>query len=136
GKYRPGHFQGVCRVVHKLLDIVKPQELFLGQKDYQQCIVIRNLVQILDYDIKVTIGETYREPSGLAMSSSNLRLSDDQKQKATTIYKTLIDIKQNITNIPITDLESKANSKLLDGGFHKIDYVSIADADTLMPAND
>ena len=80
GKYRPGHFQGVCLVVKRLLEIVQPDMLFLGQKDFQQCKVIAKLIEILNFEKKIAliICPTMREPDGLAMSSRNMRLSDKQ----------------------------------------------------------
>ena len=78
GKYRPGHFQGVCMVVDRLLDIVQPDQLFLGQKDYQQCMVIKRLLILKGQTDKIglSICPTLREADGLAMSSRNLRLSE------------------------------------------------------------
>ena len=75
GFYRPGHFQGVCRIVHKLLNIVQPHHLFMGQKDYQQCMVIKRLITDYSINTQLNIVATERENSGLAMSSRNLRLS-------------------------------------------------------------
>jgi pantoate--beta-alanine ligase len=98
GKYRPGHFQGVCQVVHKLLDIVKPDLLFIGQKDYQQCLVIKRLVELLSFDMDILINETLREPSGLAMSSRNQRLTVEELQKSSAIYNTLQHIKRITTS--------------------------------------
>ena len=69
GLYRPGHFQGVCRVVHRLLDIVQPDRIYLGQKDFQQCMVIKRLIEIIGSKAAVVISATLREPDGLAMSS-------------------------------------------------------------------
>ncbi|MEO7561037.1 MAG: pantoate--beta-alanine ligase, partial [Ferruginibacter sp.] len=66
GKYRPGHFQGVCQVVDKLLSIIKPDQLFLGQKDYQQCMVIKKLVSLKNYKLELKIVPTVRENNGLA----------------------------------------------------------------------
>ena len=76
GKYRPGHFQGVCQVVHRLLNIVLPDKLYLGQKDYQQCMVINKLVEIKNIHTKLVICPTLRETDGLAMSSRNARLNE------------------------------------------------------------
>ncbi|MFZ1534928.1 MAG: pantoate--beta-alanine ligase, partial [Chitinophagaceae bacterium] len=82
GKFRPGHFQGVCMVVHRLLDIVQPDNLYLGQKDYQQCMVISKLVELINQQdtIKVNICPTLREKDGLAMSSRNMRLNEDERK--------------------------------------------------------
>jgi pantoate--beta-alanine ligase len=131
GSYRPGHFQGVCQVVHRLLDIVQPHKLFLGQKDYQQCMVLKKLVQIISSPTEIIISETVREESGLAMSSRNMRLSDDQKDNATAIYKVLTSFKTQLNNNTVGELTSAAETILLNSGFNKVDYVAIADADTL-----
>ncbi|MCW3106609.1 MAG: pantoate--beta-alanine ligase [Segetibacter sp.] len=134
GKFRPGHFQGVCQVVHRLLDIVQPHNLFMGQKDYQQCIVVKRLVQLMNLPVKVITAGTYREPTGLAMSSRNLRLNDRQKQEAAGISKMLDYIKENYPTAPFSALENHAVDYLLKSGFSKVDYVSIADAETLQEA--
>lgn len=132
GKYRPGHFQGVCMVVERLLDIVKPANLYLGQKDYQQCMVIRRLVEMMKQKIKVNVCPTLREADGLAMSSRNMRLTATQRKTAATIYHCLSTIKKNIKP-GITDrLEREAIAKLEKAGF-RIDYVEIADAENLSP---
>jgi pantoate--beta-alanine ligase len=132
GKFRPGHFQGVCQVVHRLLEIVMPDNLYLGQKDYQQCMVIKRLIQLvgLDSKIKVNICPTLREDDGLAMSSRNVRLSSDERKKATTISAALQFIKQNIKEENISPIKEKARQMLLEKDF-KIDYAEIADANTL-----
>jgi pantoate--beta-alanine ligase len=95
GKYRPGHFQGVCAVVHRLLEIVMPDILYLGQKDYQQCLVIKKLIADagLDSSIVLSIVPTQRENDGLAMSSRNMRLDSDNRKKAPAIYQSLLYIK-------------------------------------------
>lgn len=136
GKYRPGHFQGVCKVMHRLIDIVNPDYLFMGQKDYQQCLVVKRLLQLIDNNTEIIIAGTLREETGLAMSSRNLRLSDEQKRKAAGIWKMLQYIKTNYTNIPLLQIEKHVNSYLLSNGFNKADYVAIADADTLQPVKD
>lgn len=134
GKFRPGHFQGVSQVVKHLLEIVTPTHLFMGQKDYQQCMVIKRLLQLMALNINLVITPTLREENGLAMSSRNIRLSDDEKQKASAIYKTLLSIKQNIQPGPLIHLKTKAVQALADQKF-KVDYVEIADADNLMPVS-
>lgn len=131
GAHRPGHFQGVCQVVHRLLNIVQPDKLFLGQKDYQQCMVLTKLVELISSPTRVIIGETVREESGLAMSSRNLRLTDDQQQKATSIYQVLAAIKTQRSNKTVGELTSTAEKTLRNNGFNKVDYVAIADANTL-----
>lgn len=130
GAYRPGHFQGVCRVVEKLLTIVHPDKLFLGQKDYQQCLVIKKLSALMEADMEIVICTTLREADGLAMSSRNLRLTDADRKKAPLIYETLQFIQQNIRPGYLNDLKERAANYLTAEGF-KVDYIEIADASTL-----
>jgi pantoate--beta-alanine ligase len=133
GKYRPGHFQGVCQVVHRLLDIIKPEELFLGQKDYQQCLVIKRLIELENLQVHEIIVPTVREDTGLAMSSRNLRLSPAAKEKAIAVYTVLKEIKNDFGKQDIKTLKQKASEKILASGFDKVDYVEVADAETLSP---
>jgi pantoate--beta-alanine ligase len=130
GAYRPGHFQGVCQVVEKLLTIVKPSKLFLGQKDYQQCMVIRKLVELMGIHTTIVMVPTQREPDGLAMSSRNTRLTETAREKAPLIQQTLQLIKKEIKSGNIKDLKKKAESMLTAENF-RVDYVEIAEAETL-----
>lgn len=134
GKYRPGHFQGVCRVVERLLEIVVPNNLYLGQKDYQQCMVIAHLVKLMDQqsNIQINICPTLREASGLAMSSRNMRLSEKEKNIALTIFQSLKLIKNKLAKGDINELKREAILILEQKGF-RIDYVEIVDANTLTP---
>lgn len=132
GKYRPGHFQGVCQVVDRLLEIVMPDKLYLGQKDYQQCMVLTKLVKDKYDDTTIVICPTLRETDGLAMSSRNLRLNEDQRKIAIEIYNSLLYIKQHIKSGQLETLTATAIKKLTAHGF-KVDYVAIADAETLSP---
>lgn len=134
GKYRPGHFQGVSQVVKRLLEIVSPSHLFLGQKDYQQCMVIKRLLEIEHFDINLVICSTLREENGLAMSSRNLRLNEKQRHDASEIYKTLLAIKQNIKPGAVDHLKKEAEEYLIKKNF-KPDYVEIADANNLNPVH-
>ncbi len=132
GKYRPGHFQGVCMVVHRLLDIIKPDLLYLGQKDYQQCMVIQKLLTLINTDeqTKVVTAPTLREKDGLAMSSRNMRLSPDEREKAAAIYQALSYIKANLVPGSTVSVIKTVKENLIRQGF-KPDYVSIADAGDL-----
>ena len=133
GAYRPGHFQGVCQVVERLLTIVKPDEIFIGQKDYQQCLVIKKLVEIMEKPITVNIILTLREVDGLAMSSRNMRLNAAERQIAPAIYKQLSVIKEKIKQASIAELKAAAEQQLLNAGFTNVDYVEIAEAGNLKP---
>ncbi|MDB5192539.1 MAG: pantoate--beta-alanine ligase [Segetibacter sp.] len=136
GKYRPGHFQGVCKVVDRLLNIVKPDKTFLGQKDYQQCMVIQRLINLLELPIELVLGNTIREAKGLAMSSRNSRLGQDDKQKATAIYSALNYIKEHYGEKLPAQLEEDAARFLKSHGFDAVDYVSIVNGTTLKPVNE
>jgi pantoate--beta-alanine ligase len=132
GKFRPGHFQGVCQVMHRLLEIVLPNNLYLGQKDYQQCMVIKKLIELigLKEKIKVNICPTLREDDGLAMSSRNTRLLPDDRKKAATISAALGIIKENLKTGDTKKIKEEAKEMLLQKDF-RIDYIEIEDADTL-----
>jgi pantoate--beta-alanine ligase len=130
GKYRPGHFQGVCIIVDKLLEAVQPTTLYLGSKDYQQCMVVKKMMETEHAHIKLAIVETIREKTGLAMSSRNMRLSETEKETATHIFKTLQYVKANIKIGELQLLENEAKKLLLENGF-EVDYVEIALAENL-----
>ncbi len=131
GKYRPGHFQGVCMIVHRLLEIVRPSQLYLGQKDYQQCLVIKKLVELIGMkDTPVNVSPTLREKDGLAMSSRNTRLNAEERKRAPMIHESLLYIKNNRGKIPVGTLKKRATDQLTAAGF-KVDYVEIASADSL-----
>lgn len=133
GKYRPGHFQGVCLVVERLLNMANPHVLYLGQKDYQQCMVINRLLHLLGKEESVTIKicPTLREKNGLAMSSRNMRLSEADKANASIIYESLVQLtKELIPGSDLIILKKMVEKKLAHAGF-QTDYVEVADATTL-----
>ena len=133
GKYRPGHFQGVCQVMKRLLELVRPHHLFMGQKDYQQCMVVKKLVGLTGMQLNFHVSPTVREPDGLAMSSRNMRLNPQARATAAIIPAALSFIKNNIRPGHLTTLLQHATSMLTSKGL-KVDYLEIADADTLQPA--
>lgn len=132
GKFRPGHFQGVCQVVHRLLQIVLPHTIYIGQKDFQQCMVIKKLLQLtgLDKEIKTEIVETLRENDWLAMSSRNKRLTAETRKLAPMIAKALQQIKTNLKPGNTLPLIQESILQLEQAGF-KIDYIELAKAETL-----
>lgn len=132
GEHRPGHFQGVAQVVDKLLDIMQPDSLYIGQKDYQQCLVIKQLLGVTGRQTTVHIVPTKREASGLAMSSRNLRLSDQQLKKAALISEVLRELKDNVQSGNLQQLIANATDRLNAAGFI-VNYVAIANAQTLQP---
>jgi pantoate--beta-alanine ligase len=127
GKYRPGHFQGVCQVVHRLLGIIRPDILYMGQKDYQQCMVVQHLIDLYKIPVRLETCSTIREETGLAMSSRNMRLSVDDRFRAAEIYRTLRYIKKQLQPGSLTDIKQQATTKLTRSGF-KVDYLEICHA--------
>jgi pantoate--beta-alanine ligase len=132
GKFRPGHFQGVCQVMSRLLGIMKPDHLFMGQKDYQQCLVIKRLIQILKVRVQFHTVPTIREADGLAQSSRNRRLTQDQRKNATAISRALNEIQGNLVPGNPEQLLENAR-KTLENAHFKTDYISISKADDLQP---
>ena len=133
GFYRPGHFQGVCQVVDRLLAIMKPHTMWLGQKDYQQYMVIKKMAEDYHPDVTIKTGNTLREANGLAMSSRNMRLTRDAREKAGAIYRALLFIKKNIHVVEIPELKMRASDMIMHSGFAKIDYIEICNSSTLHP---
>lgn len=137
GKFRPDHFKGVTTVVNKLFNIVEPDKAYFGQKDAQQALVIKKMVQDLNLDIKVVICPIIREKDGLAMSSRNAYLSEQERKSAVILYKSLLEVKkmikkgeknkEKIVEYITNEIESKTDAK--------IDYVEAVDANTLEDKN-
>jgi pantoate--beta-alanine ligase len=130
GEHRPGHFQGVCIIVDKLLQAVKPTTLYLGRKDFQQCMVVKKMMQKEHADINLVFADTVRENSGLAMSSRNMRLNEGEKRTATTIFECLNYLKTNIAKGSLQQTKQKAIEMLQQKGF-VVDYVEIVNEENL-----
>lgn len=135
GKFRPGHYQGVTQVVYKLFDIVKPDLAFFGQKDYQQCLVIQRMVDLLHLPVKLVMCPILREADGLAMSSRNIHLSAEERQHALVLSKTLNWLKQNFDHKRIQSLARECEMMIRAEQGTELEYFEIADGTNLHPAN-
>jgi pantoate--beta-alanine ligase len=133
GEFRPGHFRGVCTVVLKLFQLAPADIAFFGKKDYQQLLVIRRMAADFDLPIEVRGLPTIRESDGLAMSSRNRYLSPHDRQRATAIYHALAECQAayRAGEKDTAILQERIQSDLETSGFNPIDYVAVADRDTL-----
>lgn len=132
GRYRPGHFQGVCQVMSRLLAIVHPDHLVMGQKDFQQCLVVQRLIALLSLGVHFHSIPTVREEDGLAKSSRNRRLTPEQRQNAVAISRALLEIRQNLSG----NNEAKvldAAREILNSAHFRTDYVEVARVSDLQP---
>jgi len=134
GEHRPGHFEGVMRVVKLLFEIVQPNIAFFGLKDYQQYLVIQKMVKELKLNVEIAGCEIIREKSGLAMSSRNQRLSKDELRKALSLQEALNYCKNNIYKISISDLKKKC-IEILSAGSNP-EYFAICDGENLKEIED
>jgi len=137
GVARPTHFRGVTTIVAKLFNIVRPHKAFFGQKDAQQTIVIRKMVDDLNMDIEIVELPTVREPDGLAMSSRNKYLSPDERKEAVVLYKSLEETRRLIeTGERDAGRIKEAIERMLRSAPHaEIDYVEAVNTATLEPLN-
>ncbi len=131
GEFRPGHFEGVMQVVKRLLDLVGPDLLVMGQKDYQQVSVIRYMLKKLRLPVKLHVAETIREADGLARSSRNVRLTRKWRSIAPVIHKTLSETRQNLAKMPPKQLAEAGFNALSDAGLRP-EYFRIVDGTTLL----
>jgi pantoate--beta-alanine ligase len=135
GAYRPGHFQGVCQVMNRLLTKIRPDQLFMGQKDFQQCLVIRQLISRLNLPVEFHMVPTSREADGLAMSSRNNRLSAAERKNAVTIFRALEYIEDHLVAGDPSRVLGKAR-QLLDAAGFTTDYIAIAKVADLQPVKE
>ena len=132
GKHRPGHFEGVMEVVNRLLNIVGPDFLIMGQKDFQQQAIIRFMIKTLQLPVELVVSETIREGNGLAMSSRNERLSVEGRAQAGVIHQVLNSIPEISKEVSPGKAEEWAFEELKRGGM-KPEYVSIVHKTELTP---
>jgi len=134
GAFRPGHFRGVATIVAKLFNIVKPARAYFGQKDFQQAVIIRKMAKDLDMPVDVIVSPTIREHDGLAMSSRNLYLNEEERKAAAVIYRCLIQTSEMIKSAIINKekiqgfMKEKLSAEPL---VREIQYASMYDPETL-----
>jgi len=136
GKFRPGHFQGVCQIVYRLFDVIKPTRAYFGLKDFQQVAVIKYMTSFFKLPIEIIACPTIREGNGLALSSRNLRLSEIEKQEALIIFNTLDYIQKNLLQSEsISELKNKA-VEFFKTGRLTLEYLEIVDQNSLTLVDD
>jgi pantoate--beta-alanine ligase len=135
GEFRPGHYQGVTQIVNKLFNIVKPDTAYFGQKDYQQFLIISKMVNMLHMSVKLQMCPIKRESDGLAMSSRNIHLTADDRQHALALSKTLNWLNDTFNSQNIPELKAEASKMVSAEPGVELDYLEIADGETLHPAS-
>jgi pantoate--beta-alanine ligase len=130
GEFRPGHFKGVVEVVYRFFELIRPTYAFFGMKDFQQVAVIRHMVRYLGLPVEIIPCPTLREPSGLAMSSRNMRLSDEQLDESVAIYETLSRAKTNAGSMTPQEVKNDAVGFFSQSAL-KLEYFTIVDPVTL-----
>jgi len=135
GKSRPGHFDGVATVVLKLFNIIKPDRAYFGEKDAQQLAVIKQMIKDLNLDVEIIGMPIVRESDGLAMSSRNSYLNEEERKSATVLYKSLILAKEMINNgeRKADIIKQEMQNLILKEKYAKIDYIEIVDKNTFEP---
>ncbi len=136
GASRPGHFRGVATVVGKLLNIIQPHRIYFGQKDAQQCVVIRQMVKDLNFPVQVRVLPTIREKDGLALSSRNVYLTAEERQEAPALYRALKMAQEEVrrgekdSSRLIKNMKDVLKNRCRHG---IIEYVTCVEAETLEP---
>lgn len=131
GFYRPGHFQGVANVVMRFFEIVQPNMAFFGLKDYQQYMVIKKVTAQYMPQIQIVGVDTMRDENGLAMSSRNMRLSEEEYKSAVQVPVLLHQIKQKLQSHSVAEVKSWFQAEVNKIPYLKAEYMELADADTM-----
>ena len=135
GRSRPGHFSGVCTVVAKLFNLVRPHAAIFGQKDYQQLAIIRRMVRDLNFPVQIIGAATVREPDGLALSSRNVFLTPDERAQAPALRRALLLAGKSVRNGERNagSIRSVLEKELGTAALARVDYAEIVSADDLQP---
>jgi len=141
GQFRPGHFQGVCVVVHKLLSIVNPDKAYFGNKDFQQLAIIRHIVKQQKINVEIIGCDIIREKDGLAMSSRNMRLTESERLIAPKIYQTLLQAKNKVADLKNTSFTPALLKQWISNEISSCkpltpEYVEIVNINSLQPTDD
>ncbi|NDV47946.1 pantoate--beta-alanine ligase [Paludibacter sp. 221] len=128
GKFRPGHFNGVVQVVSKLFSLVKPDRAYFGEKDFQQLAIIHRMTELMDFPVRIVDCSIVREPSGLAMSSRNERLTDEQRKKAAKISEVLFESRNFVSAKSPKELAAWVVDKINAVDGLNVEYYDIVDA--------
>ena len=131
GKFRPGHFAGVATVVRKLLELVRPNKAYFGEKDYQQLLIVNKLAKLLKFPISIIGCPISRDENGLALSSRNSRLSTDDRLHASIIYKTLLSAKDQLFTTEIAKIKANVQEFFLNDPKIELEYFEIVEANNL-----
>lgn len=135
GEFRPGHFEGVLQVVKRLLEIVEPHYLIMGQKDFQQFTIIQKMIDFFNIKTKLVVAPIKREKDGLAMSSRNTRLDKGIRLQAAVLFNTLEYAKRRIDQDSISSIKEYARNKLNSQHF-KLEYFEIVNGHNLLPVKE
>ena len=135
GKFRPTHYKGVCTIVNKLFNIVQPDTAYFGQKDAQQCLVIKKMVRDLNMPVHIEITPTVREADGLAMSSRNVYLNEDERPRASVLFQALKFAEEKIKNGErnVNRILDEMTTMIQSKNPTQIDYITAADSENLQP---
>lgn len=136
GQFRPGHFEGVVQVVHRLLEIVNPTRLYMGQKDFQQFTIIAQMIKSLKMKVELVVVKIQRAKDGLALSSRNVRLTKAKRKWAPIIYKALKKAKRSMKSKTVEEVEAIAMEELGKPRGYNPEYFTIVDGYTLKPIKD
>ena len=131
GKFRPGHFAGVATVVKKLLEVVRPNKAYFGEKDYQQLLIVNKLAELLKFPISIIGCPISRDENGLALSSRNSRLSTDDRLHASIIYKNLLLAKDQFYTTEIANIKASVQEFFFNDPKMELEYFEIVEADNL-----
>lgn len=129
GTFRPGHYQGVTQIVKKLFDIVMPNIACFGQKDYQQFLVIKKMVDVFKLKVKLLMCPIIREEDGLAMSSRNVRLTATGRKQALAIYQTLTELTESTNHLGLIEARKQAIHRLEASEGIRLEYLEVCDLD-------